>query len=141
MLKRLITFDFLPESRDAGFLALRLIVGLTLLLKHGLEKVEHFSAMAAHFPDPLHLGAAPSLAIALIGDFVCSILIVLGLGTRWAAAWSFLNILVAWAFVHQFAFFGHGADHGELIVLYLGAMLTLFLTGPGRYSIDATLRR
>lgn len=141
MLKRLITFDFLPESRDAGLLALRLIVGLTLLLKHGLEKVEHFSAMAAHFPDPLHLGAAPSLAIALIGDFVCSILIVLGLGTRWAAAWSFLNILVAWAFVHQFAFFGHGADHGELIVLYLGAMLTLFLTGPGRYSIDATLRR
>ncbi|MGA7156346.1 MAG: DoxX family protein [Acidobacteriaceae bacterium] len=140
MLKRLITFDLPPETRDAGLLALRLTVGITLLLKHGLEKVEHFSAMAAHFPNPLHLGAAPSLVIALIGDFVCSILIVFGLATRWAAAWAFLNIFVAWAFVHHFVFFGRAADHGELIVLYLAAMLTLFLTGPGRYSVDATLR-
>jgi putative oxidoreductase len=141
MLKRLITCDFLPESRDAGLLALRLFVGLTLLLRHGLEKVEHFGAMAAHFPDPLHLGAVPSLAIALIGDFICSILIMLGLGTRWAAAFSFLNILTAWAFVHHFVFFGKGADHGELIVLYLAAMLTLVLAGPGKYSVDATLRK
>jgi putative oxidoreductase len=139
MLKRLITFDFLPENQDAGLLALRLIAAVSLLLKHGLEKVEHFSTMAAHFPDPFHLGATPSLAIALIGDFLCSLLIVLGLATRWAAAWSFLTLLTAWAFVHHFIFFGEGADHGELIVLYLAAMLTLALAGPGRYSIDATL--
>jgi putative oxidoreductase len=141
MLKRLIACDFLPESQDAGLLALRVIGAGSLLLKHGLEKVEHFGMMAAHFPDPLHLGAVPSLAIALIGDFVCSILIVLGLGTRWAAAWSILTLLTAWASVHHFIFFGEGADHGELIVLYLAAMLTLLLAGPGKYSVDATLRK
>jgi hypothetical protein len=30
----------------------------------------------------------------------------------------------------------HTADHGELIVLYLGAMLTLALTGARPYSLD-----
>jgi len=140
MLKRVIACDFVPEGHDAGLLVLRVIAGGSLLLKHGLEKVEHFGMMAAHFPDPLHIGAAPTLAIAMIGDFVCSILIILGLGTRWAAAWSFLNILAAWAFVHHFLFFGRGSDHGELIVLYLAAMLVLVLAGPGRYSVDAALK-
>src|SRR5579875_3544766 len=119
MLKRVIACDFVPEGHDAGLLVLRVIAGGSLLLKHGLEKVEHF---------------------AMIGDFVCSILIILGLGTRWAAAWSFLNILAAWAFVHHFLFFGRGSDHGELIVLYLAAMLVLVLAGPGRYSVDAALK-
>jgi putative oxidoreductase len=141
MLRRVVACDFVPDGADAGLLALRLIAATSMFLKHGLEKVQHFGMMAAHFPDPLHLGATPSLIIAMIGDFVCNILIVLGLATRWAAAWSFLNLLVAWAFVHHFIFFGRDADHGELILLYLAAMLTLVLTGPGKYSIDAMLRK
>jgi putative oxidoreductase len=141
MLKRVIACDFVPEGKDVGLLALRLIAGTSLLLKHGLEKVSHFGMMAAHFPDPLHIGAAPTLVIAMIGDFVCSILVVLGLATRWAAAWALLNILAAWAFVHHFMFFGRGSDHGELIVLYLGALLTLVVAGPGRYSVDGLISR
>jgi hypothetical protein len=52
----------------------------------------------------------------------------------------FANIFVAWAFVHQFAFFGkgRGSDHGELIVLYLGAPL---IAGPGAASLDRLLAR
>ncbi|HEX5233803.1 MAG TPA: hypothetical protein VFW25_00590 [Silvibacterium sp.] len=38
--------------------------------------------------------------------------------------------------MHHFEFFGHGADHGEVIVLYLGAMMALALTGPGKFSVD-----
>ena len=141
MLKRVIACDFVPEGKDVGLLALRLVAGTSLLLKHGLEKVFHFSAMAAHFPDPLHIGAVPTLVIAMISDFVCSILMVLGLATRWAAAWSFVNILAAWAFIHHFEFLGRGADHGELIVLYLAALMTLVLAGGGKYSVDGLLRR
>ena len=47
-----------------------------------------------------------------------------------------VNIFVAWSMVHHFLFFGRGADHGEAIVLYLGAYLALAMAGPGRYSID-----
>jgi uncharacterized membrane protein YphA (DoxX/SURF4 family) len=43
---------------------------------------------------------------------------------------------VAWSLVRHFQFFGRGADHGEVTVLYLGVFLTLAIAGPGRYSID-----
>lgn len=131
------------ESRftDIGLLFLRVVAGGTLLLKHGLEKPENFSAMAQHFPNPLHIGPVPSLVFALIADFICSMLVIVGLGTRWASAVAFINIFVAWAFVHHFLFFGKGSDHGELIVLFLAAFGCLFFTGAGRYSVDAILLR
>jgi len=130
------------RSESAGLLALRLVIATSLLLKHGLEKVFTFSAMAQHFPDPVHIGPVPSLLFAMIADFICSLLMIVGLATRWAAAIAFLNILVAWALVHHFAFFGRGpGEHGELVVLYLGATLTLYLTGAGGYSLDNLIER
>ncbi|HEX4006423.1 MAG TPA: DoxX family protein [Acidobacteriaceae bacterium] len=136
---RLLRLDAFPRSQDCGLLALRLIVPTSLFIKHGIEKLFTFSAMAQHFPDPLHIGVVPSLIIAMIADGICMPLLVLGLATRWAALWSFCNLFVAWAFVHHFQFAGHGGDHGELIVVYMGVMLTLFLAGPGKYSVDARL--
>lgn len=138
-MRKFLTADFAPRGENLGLLVLRIVAGVTLLLRHGLEKVQHFPAMAAHFPDPLHFGSTASLAIALIGDFVCSILIALGLFTRWAALWAFVNIFVAWGWVHHFAFFGPGGGHGELMVLYLGAFLAIVLAGAGKYSIDELL--
>lgn len=125
---------------DLGILVLRVVVGATLCLKHGVEKAFDFHTMATNttlpFPNLFHLGVVPTLAIALISDFICSLLIVVGLGTRFATVIAFANIAVAWAFVHHFSFFGPRADHGEIIVLFLGAMIAIFLTGPGRYSLD-----
>jgi len=141
MLKKFLLLTRLPVSQDAGLLALRLLVATPLLLKHGVEKVFTFSAMATHFPDPLHIGAVPSLIIASISDAVCTVLLILGLTTRWAAVFIFVNVGVAWAAVHHFAFAGQQGGHGELIVLYLGAMVALFLMGPGKYSVDRWLDR
>jgi len=129
----------IPANQDAGLLSLRVAGVLPLLLKHGLEKVFTFSAMAAHFPDPLHIGAVPSLLFAMLSDAICSVLLILGLATRWAALICLINLSVAWAFVHRFQFLGHGGDHGELIVVYMAIMLTLLLAGAGKYSVDAYL--
>ncbi len=137
MLKKIIQLKSLPPSSDSGLLILRLTTITPLFLKHGIEKIFTFSQMAAHFPDPLHIGPVPSLVFAMVSDSICTLLMILGLATRWAAAIVFVNVIVAWALVHHFEFFGHAADHGELIVLYLGVTLTLFLSGPGRYSLDA----
>ena len=41
--------------------------------------------------------------------------------------------------MHHLQFTGRGGDHGELIVVYMGVMITLFLAGGGKYSIDARL--
>ena len=96
--------------------------------------------MAQHFPDPVHIGPMPSLVVTVVGTFLCSMLVILGLATRWAALFSFMNLFVAWSLVHHFAFFaGPEQDRGEVIVLFLGVMLTLILTGPGCYSLDYAL--
>jgi putative oxidoreductase len=141
MFKRLLRLDAISSSQDFGLLVLRLIVPTSLFIKHGTEKLFTFSAMAQHFPNPLHIGSVLSLVIAMIADGICMPLLVIGLATRWAALWSFFNLLVAWAFVHHFQFAGHGGDHGELIVVYMGVMLTVFFAGPGKYSFDARLGR
>ena len=101
------------STLDLGLLALRLTVPTSLFLRHGIEKIQHFHAMSAHFPNPLHIGPLPSFAFAFIADAVCMPLLVFGIATRWAALWSFINLFIAWAFVHRFLFFGRGADHGE----------------------------
>jgi uncharacterized membrane protein YphA (DoxX/SURF4 family) len=52
----------------------------------------------------------------------------------------FVNISVAWAFVHHFQFFGRGSDRGEAIVLFLVGFLALAIMGPGRLSLDHKFR-
>ena len=135
----LVQLDVLPQSFDAALLLLRVWVGGSLFLKHGLDKLLGYSQMVSHFPDPFHLGSQVTLTIALFSDAVCSILVILGLATRWAALFIFANILVAWATIVHFQFFGHGVSPGEILFLYLGSFLTICLAGPGRYSFDTLL--
>ncbi len=135
MLKRLLFKPFPPQT-DFGLLILRVVAFLPLFLKHGTEKLFRFAHMAQHFPNPLHIGAVPSLSFALISDGICSVLLILGLATRWAALITFVNVFVAWAFVHHFALFGPQGEHGEVIVLYLAAAAALFFAGAGRFSLD-----
>jgi len=137
--KSVLSTSFLPASPRFSLTVLRIATGATLFLRHGWEKnPAHWSAYMAHFPSLFHLGSPLTFLIAFFSDFVCSLLLIVGLGTRWAAAFCFCNIFVAWAFAHHFAFFGHGpaAAHGELIVLYLGALLAILVGGPGFLSID-----
>jgi putative oxidoreductase len=85
ILSRILKLSFLPTSMDAGILFLRITVGLSLFIKHGYEKVFTFSIMAPVFSDPMHIGATNSLILAMISDGICSLLVVIGAGTRLAA--------------------------------------------------------
>ena len=141
MFTRIVKLGFLPSSMDAGLLFLRISVGLSLFLKHGYEKIFNFHQMAPTFSDPMHIGSRTSLFMAMISDGVCSWLIIFGLGTRWAALYSFIVVFVAWSMRDHFLYFGHlTADHGELSLLYLVSFIAIFIAGPGRYSVDRVLR-
>jgi putative oxidoreductase len=102
-----------------------------------MEKITGFSRMVQHFPDPLHIGAQWSLGYALFSDAVCSLLLIVGLGTRWAALVVAVNTAVAFTFVHRLHL--SGEHNGELVWMYLASALALFLTGAGKFSVDRGL--
>src|SRR5579871_455038 len=141
--KRVAALDLGSGQLDTGLLVLRVIVGLSIFIRHGIEKVFHIPHGLQTFGDPIGVGHIPSFLVAMISDGICSILIVLGLFTRWSAIFCAFNVFVAWASVSHFAFLGKGPkqDHGEAMVLYIAAFLCLFLSGPGRFSLDEMLFR
>lgn len=128
----------LPEwTSDVGLLVLRVGIGLMMLLRHGWPKLASFSEIMDSFPDPLGVGSTMSLTLAVFGEAVCSVLIILGVATRFSALPFLITMLVA-------AFVVHGGDpwaRKELALSYAVPALTLLLTGPGRFSVDAWLRR
>jgi len=136
MFKRLLLIDSISINPDFGRLVLRVVIFLTLFLRHGTEKLFTFGAMSQHFPNPLHIGIVPTLAFAAISDGICSLLIVVGLATRWAVLFSIINLFAAWSLVLHFAFFGRNGGGGETMILYLAACVSLFFLGAGKFSID-----
>lgn len=129
-----IRLSFIPHFHNLSLLLLRVFLGTSLFLRHGLEKVTGFSEMVQHFPDPFGLGAQWSLAFALVSDALCSMLVIVGLGTRWAALIIALNTSVAFVFVHRLHL--SGEHSGELAWIYWAGSLALFLSGAGKFSID-----
>jgi len=134
--KALFATNTSPVVMSVGLLALR-AAALSLFLKHGLEKLTGYSTMVQHFPDPIHIGAHAGLAFALLSDGICSVLVIIGLATRPAAAVILTNVLTAFFLVHHAAYFSNA--HVELLALYIIIFATLLVTGPGRFSVDGRL--
>lgn len=125
-----------PLARDAGLLLLRAGVG-GMMLVHGIPKALSFGERAARFPDPLGVSHELSLVLAIFGEVVCSLLMVVGLGTRLAAIPFAFTMFVAGAVVHA----GDDWDTKEKAMLYLLGGVTVALLGPGRASIDHWIAR
>jgi putative oxidoreductase len=125
------------STTSAGLLVLRLFVGLGIFVKHGIEKLTGYSTMVQHFPNLMHIGPHAGLAFALLSDGISTVLLVLGLATRPAALICLINLTTAFLLVHHAAFLKDG--HAELVVAYIGCVLTLLITGPGRYSADSRI--
>lgn len=132
-MKKLINLDFIPVNMDFALLLLRVWLGFSLFTKHGIEKFVNFSEWSQHFPDLIHVGSTPSLIFALIADGICSVLIILGLGTRIAALFISINLLVVFVLMHHFSF---GDDHSELVYIYLGSFIAIVFAGGGKYSLE-----
>lgn len=139
-LTKLIKLDFLPFSTDCGLLALRVWLGLSMFLIHGLGKFQNFGATVATFHDKMGI---PSVfgAAAVIAESVCAILLVLGLATRISAAFLAVTMGVAFFKVHQMILTQGNPQSGELAFLYLGGFVALFLAGAGKFSMDAKVLR
>jgi putative oxidoreductase len=147
-------FLFDCGTRDAtaslGLLALRVMIGLMMLIGHGLPKLQGYAARKDLFyvPDffPLKfMSPQVSLAAAITAEFGASVLIIIGLATRPAAFLLGFGMVVA-------AFGFHGTspwfvsppttyDAKELALLYLIPMIAIILAGGGSFSLDAVIHK
>ena len=134
MLKKLLSAGNHTGTTNLALLIFRVGVGL-MMLTHGYPKFQRLMAGEFRFGDPLGLGVEVSLVLAVLAEFVGSILIILGLGTRLAAIPQMITMAVAWFIVHIDDPFGTQ----EKAALYLLCFLTLFITGAGHYSLDKKL--
>ena len=137
MIKKL----FAPGNDSAltsfGLLVLRLWFGLTLLLYHGLDKLNHFSKTAPTFFDPFHIGSTTSFALVVFAEVGCAALVAIGLLTRFAALSLVINFSVAFFLFHKQAM--SGARSGELAFMYLAAFAVLLFAVGGKFSLDKAL--
>ena len=118
-----------------GLLILRLALG-GMMLTHGWPKLGRLMETPEKFADPIGLGPEITLALAVLSEFVCALLIMAGAWTRLACIPFVMTMLVA-------AFVVHGDDpfkKQELALLYGAGALALGLIGAGRFSVDAWLQ-
>ena len=119
-------------SPDAASLIARLLAG-SIMLTHGIPKLENLLTGNLDFADPLGLGEGFSLLLAVLAEVFCSIMVILGFKSRWASIPLIIVMLVA-------AFIVHANDpfsKKEFPLLYFGLFLVVFFLGSGKYSLDA----
>ena len=121
---------------DVGLLFLRLSVGGTMLLSHGLPKLMKWGDLSGSFADPIGVGSAASLALAIGAEVGASALIMLGLATRLAAIPLGFTMLIAMFVIHA----DDPWSKKEFAFMYLIPCVTLMLTGGGRFAIDTKLK-
>lgn len=126
--------DVLPSSPDLALLLLRVWLGGSLLWLHGLGKIPRLMADEVRFASVAGLSPTVSLALAVVGEVIAPVLLIIGLGTRWAALLASATMLGAFVVGHGMALSGERS--GELPFIFLAGFLAIAIAGPGRFSLD-----
>lgn len=108
----------------------------------------------SHVANPAGLAAyltnlkapAPELLawIGLIMEVIIAITLVFGVATRYGAAVGIVFLIIATALAHRYWEYtgpAIGVNYNNFLknLSMLGGMLYVFVTGPGRFSIDAAM--
>ena len=124
----------LSRFADPAYCVMRLIVGL-LFACHGGQKILGFPPAAR---------AMQLDTLGMIGGYIeliAGFLIAFGLLTRFAAVISSGMMAVAYFMAHASGGFFPIVNRGELAVVYCFIFLFIFFYGPGRWALDALLKR
>lgn len=122
--------------KNLTLLILRVSAGL-MMATHGWAKLSDFSTKLQTFSDPIGLGPAVSLQLVVFAEFLCAIFLAIGFLTRLSLIPLIIVMLVA-------AFVAHGEDPlsaQEKSLLFLTIFISLFLLGPGKWSVDGYITK
>jgi len=121
-----------------GMLVLRLNAGFFMLVNHGWPKFEKALAGGEiKFYDFLGIGPKLSLYLAIGGEFIASLLIILGLYTRLASLPAAFTMFIAGLVVHA----NDGLHKMETALLFFFMFTAIGLLGPGKFSLDYLIRK
>ncbi len=120
------------EGTKTSFLLLasRLVFGLTFA-SHGLDKLQHFTETAAHFPAPFGMSGEVAVSLSIFGELICGLAFTFGFLTRLALLPMIFTMIVAFTTVH-----GGSVSGGELAFLYLVIFVLSWFAGAGKFSVD-----
>jgi len=131
------------QWRDLLLLLARILFGWTFVIS-GWPKLMNISGFVATMPRrglPDFLGY-----VAPFVEVIGGILLIVGLATRYAALVMVLFIIIAAFSSHRYwavepAQVGNQTAHFWKAVSMMGGAVLLFITGAGRYAVDAMLLR
>lgn len=125
------------RGRGVSFMILfvRLFFG-ALFLTHGLDKMMNFNQLSVTYPSVFGLGSYTTLMLSIFCEFACSIFLMVGMLTRIILIPMVVSMAVAFFDIHDGMM-----PEGELSLIYLIVFFVLFVTGPGRYSVDYLIDR
>ena len=111
-------------------LALRVFFGI-LFFSHGLDKMINFNELSYTYPSVLGFGSYMTLMVSIFCEFACSLFLIAGLLVRITVIPMIAAMAVAFFDIHDGMF-----PAGELSLIYMILFVILYITGPGRYSVD-----
>jgi putative oxidoreductase len=135
-MRKLLSINYSSASFNISFLILRLVLGITMCVNHGYDKLVHFTDKKDTFLNLFGIGSATTLALVVFAEFFCAIFVTLGLFTRFTVLP--LVICMGYAFFksHNAELFGEG----EHAALFLSGYVAILLCGPGKISVDGLIK-
>ena len=131
-MKKIFSSEIASKNIDIVLLIIRISI-VSLMLVHGIPKLINLvSGEPIMFPNVLGMGPELSLTLAVFAEVFCSILILIGFGTRLAVIPLIITMLVASLVIHSSDPF----SVKELSLHYLLVYIVLLIAGSGRFSLD-----
>jgi putative oxidoreductase len=131
------------RTSDTVLLVGRLAMGV-IFFQSSLAKLAALGAFSGSLggrgvPFPSFLGP-----VGAISEFVGGTMIILGLGTRYAAGLIIIFVIIATAISHRYWELAEPARRLQQVQFYknlaiIGGAMFLFICAAGRYSLDALL--
>lgn len=107
---RLYHVDENSKATDIGLLILRVLIAACLFYHHGGEKFYSYHELLTHpVMDPIGIGVVPSTLFAGFADGICSLLVLIGLFSRYAAFFCLVCLNTVWWII----------DHGMQRLLWM----------------------
>tara|TARA_B110000003_G_scaffold38968_2_gene35712 strand:+ start:2521 stop:2892 length:372 start_codon:yes stop_codon:yes gene_type:complete len=117
---------------NIALLVLRVVFAGSMLYGHGLSKLNKLIEGDLGFANPIGIGEAPTLVLAVFAEFLAPIFIIIGYRTKFFSFFPAATMFVAAFIVHL----GDPFGKIEKALLFLAVFVILMMTGSGKYSID-----